>query len=103
MPLHRRLPKRGFTNIFRVEYQVLGLDRIAEVVAADATNAELTLEKIVSLGLLRKRKGLIKVLNNGELTSAVTVHAHKFSASAKEAIEKVGGKAILIGGEAAAA
>ena len=102
MPLHRRLPKRGFTNIFRVEYQVLGLDRIAEVVEADASNSELTLEKIVSLGLLRKRKGLIKVLNNGELKSAVTVHAHKFSASAKEAIEKAGGKAILIGGEAAA-
>ncbi len=97
MPLHRRLPKRGFTNIFRVEYQVLGLDRIAEVVAQSADNAELTLEKIVALGLLRKRKGLIKVLNNGELTSAVTVHAHKFSASAKEAIEKAGGKAILIG------
>ncbi|CAN5694459.1 50S ribosomal protein L15 [soil metagenome] len=103
MPLHRRLPKRGFTNIFRVEYQVLGLDRIAEVVAQSADNAELTLEKIVSLGLLRKRKGLIKVLNNGELKSAVTVHAHKFSASAKEAIEKAGGKAILIGGESEAA
>jgi large subunit ribosomal protein L15 len=103
MPLHRRLPKRGFTNIFRVEYQVLGLDRIAEVVEADAANSELTLEKIVSLGLLRKRKGLIKVLNNGELKSAVTVHAHKFSASAKDAIEKAGGKAILIGGEPAAA
>ena len=103
MPLHRRLPKRGFTNIFRVEYQVLGLDRIAEVVEADAANSELTLEKIVSLGLLRKRKGLIKVLNNGELKSAVTVHAHKFSASAKEAIEKAGGKAVLIGGEPAAA
>jgi large subunit ribosomal protein L15 len=103
MPLHRRLPKRGFTNIFRVEYQVLGLDRIAEVVEADSANAELTLEKIVSLGLLRKRKGLIKVLNNGELKSTVTVHAHKFSASAKEAIEKAGGKAILIGGEVAAA
>jgi len=103
MPLHRRLPKRGFTNIFRVEYQVLGLDRIAEVVEADAANSELTLEKIVSLGLLRKRKGLIKVLNNGELKSAVTVHAHKFSVSAKEAIEKAGGKAILIGGEPVAA
>jgi large subunit ribosomal protein L15 len=103
MPLHRRLPKRGFTNIFRVEYQVLGLDRIAEVVEADAANSELTLEKIVSLGLLRKRKGLIKVLNNGELKSAVTVHAHKFSASAKDAIEKAGGKAILIGSEPAAA
>ena len=98
MPLHRRLPKRGFTNIFRVEYQVLGLDRIAEIVAA-APGTEFTLENIISLGLLRKKNGLIKVLNNGEITTAVTVHAHKFSASAKQAIENAGGKAILIGGE----
>jgi large subunit ribosomal protein L15 len=98
MPLHRRLPKRGFTNIFRVEYQVLGLDRIAEILAIKP-GTEFTLENIVSLGLLRKKNGLIKVLNNGAITTAVTVHAHKFSASAKEAIEKAGGKAILIGGE----
>ena len=97
MPLHRRLPKRGFTNIFRVEYAVLSLDRIAEVVAQDAANAELTHERLIALGLLRKKNGLIKVLNNGELTSAVTVHAHKFSKSAKEAIERAGGKAIVIG------
>ena len=103
MPLHRRLPKRGFTNIFRVEYQVLGLDRIAELVAADSANTEFTLDRIVALGLLRKKNGLVKVINNGEISTAVTVHAHKFSASAKEAIEKAGGKAILIGGEAAAA
>ncbi len=96
MPLHRRLPKRGFTNIFRVEYQVLGLDRIAEIVAAENVT-EFTLDKIVELGLLRKKKGLIKVLNNGELKTAVTVHAHKFSKTALEAIEKAGGKAILIG------
>jgi large subunit ribosomal protein L15 len=102
MPLHRRLPKRGFTNIFRVEYQVLGLDRIDEIVAA-APGTEFTLENIISLGLLRKKNGLIKVLNNGAITTAVTVHAHKFSASAKEAIEKAGGKAILIGGEPEAA
>jgi len=102
MPLHRRLPKRGFTNIFRVEYQVLGLDRIAEIVAA-APGTEFTLENIISLGLLRKKNGLIKVLNNGKIETAVTVHAHKFSASAKEAIEKAGGKAIVIGGETAAA
>jgi large subunit ribosomal protein L15 len=102
MPLHRRLPKRGFTNIFRVEYQVLGLDRIAEIVAAKP-GTEFTLENIIALGLLRKKNGLVKVLNNGEIKTAVTVHAHKFSASAKEAIEKAGGKAILIGGESAAA
>jgi large subunit ribosomal protein L15 len=95
MPLHRRLPKRGFTNIFRVEYQVLGLDRIAEIVAA-GDSAEFTLDHIISLGLLRKKGALIKVLANGELTTAVTIHAHKFSATAKAAIEKAGGQAIVI-------
>jgi large subunit ribosomal protein L15 len=96
MPLHRRLPKRGFTNIFRVEYQVLGLDRVAEIVAAENVT-EFTLDKIIELGLLRKKGALIKVLNNGEITTAVTVHAHKFSATAKAAIEAAGGQAILIG------
>ena len=103
MPLHRRLPKRGFTNIFRVEYAVLGLDRIAEVVAQDSANAELTQERLIALGLLRKKNGLIKVLANGELTSAVTVHAHKFSKAAREAIERAGGRAVVIGEAAPAA
>ncbi|MCL2660702.1 MAG: 50S ribosomal protein L15 [Acidobacteriaceae bacterium] len=96
MPLHRRLPKRGFVNIFRTEYTVLGLDRIAEIHAA-SKESEFTLEKIIALGLLRKKNGLVKVLNNGELKAAVTVHAHKFSKSAQEAIEKAGGKAVVIG------
>ncbi len=96
MPLHRRLPKRGFTNIFRVEYQVIGLDRLAEI-AAEQKISEFTLDKIVALGLLRKKNGLVKVLNNGEIKTAVTVHAHKFSKTAQAAIEKAGGKAVLIG------
>jgi large subunit ribosomal protein L15 len=96
MPLHRRLPKRGFTNIFRTEYQVLGLDRLAEVAAAEKVS-EFTLDKIIELGLLRKKGALVKILNNGEINAAVTVHAHKFSKTAQEAIEKAGGKAILIG------
>jgi large subunit ribosomal protein L15 len=96
MPLHRRLPKRGFNNIFRVEYTVLGLDRVAEILAT-APGTEFTLDTIVSLGLLRRKGGLIKVLNNGELTGPVTIHAHKFSKAAQEAIEKAGGKAIVIG------
>ena len=94
MPLHRRLPKRGFTNIFRVEYTVLGLDRISEL-----NETELTPEKLVSLGLLKKRDGLLKVLANGEITSAVTVHAHKFSKAAAQKIEAAGGKAVVIGEE----
>ena len=96
MPLHRRLPKRGFTNIFRVEYTVLGLDRVAELVAEHGVT-EFTLDKIVELNLLRRKNGLIKVLNNGELSGPVTIHAHKFSKTAQETIEKAGGKAILIG------
>jgi large subunit ribosomal protein L15 len=96
MPLHRRLPKRGFNNIFRTEYTVLGLDRVAEILTT-APGTEFTLDTIISLGLLRKKGGLIKVLNNGELTGPVTIHAHKFSKTAQEAIEKAGGKAILIG------
>jgi large subunit ribosomal protein L15 len=102
MPLHRRLPKRGFTNIFRVEYTVLGLDRVAELVEEHGA-IEFTLDRIIELNLLRRKNGLIKVLNNGEISSAITIHAHKFSKSAKEAIEKAGGKAIVIGGEEAAA
>jgi large subunit ribosomal protein L15 len=102
MPLHRRLPKRGFTNIFRVEYTVVGLDRLAEIHAA-SSETEFTLEKIATLGLHRRKNSLIKVLNNGEITAAITVHAHKFSKAAKEAIEKAGGKTVVVGGEAAAA
>jgi large subunit ribosomal protein L15 len=96
MPLHRRLPKRGFNNIFRVEYTLLGLDRVAQILET-APATEFTLDKIVELGLLRKKDGLIKVLNNGPLAAPVTIHAHKFSKAAREAIEKAGGKAILIG------
>jgi large subunit ribosomal protein L15 len=97
MPLHRRLPKRGFTNIFRTEYTVLNLDRIAEL-QAETGATELTLESLAAKGLVRKNKGLLKILGNGELTVAVTVHAHKFSKSAQEKIEKAGGKAVLIAG-----
>ena len=101
MPLHRRLPKRGFTNIFRVEYTVVSLGRLAEIHAA-SQETEYTLERLVSTGLLRKRNGLVKVLNNGEITVPLTVHAHKFSKSAKEAIERAGGKAVVIGEQVAA-
>ncbi len=96
MPLHRRMPKRGFTNIFRTEYFVLGLDKIAQL-----GETELTLEVLQSRGVVKGRK-LVKVLANGELTSAVTVYAHKFSAAAQKAIEAAGGRAVVIGTEPAA-
>ncbi|MFZ0305297.1 MAG: 50S ribosomal protein L15 [Terracidiphilus sp.] len=98
MPLHRRLPKRGFTNIFRTEYTVVNLDRIA-----DLDVKEIGLDDYRKLGLASSRKALIKVLGAGELTKAITIHAHKFSKSAAEKIAKAGGKAVVAGGEAAAA
>src|SRR6202042_3151602 len=70
MPLHRRLPKRGFTNIFRTEYTVLNLDRLAEM-----GETELTVEAFVAKGFLRKRNELLKILGNGEINVAITVHA----------------------------
>src|SRR6202790_4192223 len=94
MPLHRRLPKRGFTNIFRTEYTVVNLERIAALEAI----SEITQEDYKKLGLASSKKALIKILGSGELTSAVTIHAHKFSKSAQEKIEKAGGKAVILGG-----
>jgi large subunit ribosomal protein L15 len=99
MPLHRRLPKRGFTNIFRTEYTVVNLDRIAALEQV----SEIALEDYKKLGLASSKKALIKILGSGELTSAVTIHAHKFSKSAIEKIEKAGGKAVVLGLPAAPA
>jgi large subunit ribosomal protein L15 len=98
MPLHRRLPKRGFTNIFRTEYTVVNLDRIAELKVG-----EIGLDDYKKLGLASNKKALIKILGSGELKKAITIHAHKFSKSAAEKIEKAGGKAVVVGGEAAPA
>jgi large subunit ribosomal protein L15 len=102
MPLHRRLPKRGFTNIFRTEYTVINLDRIAEHVEGLAVT-EIAIDDYKKLGLASSKKALIKVLGSGELASAIIIHAHKFSKSAVEKIEKAGGKAVVLGGPAAPA
>ena len=96
MPLHRRLPKRGFNNIFRTEYAVVNLDRLAGL-----SVKEIALEDYPKLGLVSSKKALIKVLGSGELKAAITVHAHKFSKSAIEKIEKAGGKAVVLGGAVA--
>jgi large subunit ribosomal protein L15 len=98
MPLHRRLPKRGFTNIFRTEYTIVNLDRIA-----DLGVAEIALDDYKKLGLSSNKKALIKVLGSGELSKAITIHAHKFSKSAAEKIAKAGGKAVVVGETAPAA
>ena len=85
MPLTRRLPKRGFTNPFREESNVIRLDQLALL------EGEVTPETLRAAGLV-KRKGPVKVLNNGELTQAVTVRGLRISASAREAIVAAGGK-----------
>ncbi|HQY99707.1 MAG TPA: 50S ribosomal protein L15 [Propionicimonas sp.] len=88
MPLHMRLPKlRGFTNPFRVEYQVVNVARIAELFPS---GGEVTPADLVAKGAVRDGQ-LVKVLGNGELAVAVKVSAHAFSASAKAKIEKAGG------------
>jgi large subunit ribosomal protein L15 len=102
MPLHRRLPKRGFTNIFRTEYTVVNLDRIVAQTEGKKVS-EIALEDYKKLGLASSKKALIKILGSGELTTAITIHAHKFSRSAVEKIEKAGGKAVVLGAAPAAA
>ncbi len=91
MPLQRRLPKFGFKNINRVEYQVVNLSSIQKL--AEKTNLEkITIQDMVVAGLV-SAKGLVKVLGNGTLTAKVEVVANAFSKSAEEAIQNVGGTA----------
>jgi len=86
MPLHRRLPKRGFTNIFRKEYTIVNLDQLAGL-----GESTITPDVLRRLGVI-KSKHPVKVLGDGELKSALAVSAHKFSKSAQEKITKAGGK-----------
>ena len=88
MPLHRRVPKRGFTNIFRVEYDIVNLGDLAERFEAGAS---VTPETLATARLARKTRP-VKILGDGELKKALNVSAHKFSASAKASIEKAGGR-----------
>ncbi len=88
MPLTRRLPKRGFTNPFRVESQIVRLDDLADWPAG----TEVTTEALVEAGLIRAHKGPGKVLANGEISQAVTVRGLKVSAGAREKILAAGGR-----------
>ncbi|MPR34500.1 50S ribosomal protein L15 [Salmonirosea aquatica] len=94
MPLQRRVPKFGFTNMNRVEYKAINLDAIQELVEKVGSNV-VDVETLRTNGLAGKND-LIKILNRGEVSSAVEVHAHGFSKSAVEAIEKAGGKAVKL-------
>jgi large subunit ribosomal protein L15 len=92
MPLHRRVPKRGFHNPFRVEYEVVNLDSIAE---RFDSGTEITPELLRERGLVRA-EGRVKILARGDIAKALTVRAHKFSGRAAEKIAAAGGKAEVL-------
>jgi large subunit ribosomal protein L15 len=92
MPLHRRLPKRGFTNIFRKTYAVVNLKDLAGFGAEEKITAEL----LVARGVVKRLGAGLKVLGDGELKSPLQIAAHLFSKSALEKIQKAGGKAEVI-------
>ena len=92
MPLYRRVPKRGFNNVFGTEYAEVNVERLEVFNDGDVVNAQALLEKKI----IRKELDGVKVLGGGDLTKKLTVQAAKFSGSAKEKIEAVGGKAEVI-------
>ncbi len=91
MPLHRRIPKRGFTNIFKKEWQIVNLKDIAKL-----KYEEITPQILEEKRLIKDKNGLVKILGKGEIGKAISVKAHAFSKSAKEKIEKAGGKVEIL-------
>jgi large subunit ribosomal protein L15 len=92
MPLQRRLPKRGFTNIFRTEYATVNLERLGKFPAG----SEVSPESLLATGTLRSLRDGVKILGGGELDRPLTVRAHAFSRAAREKIEAAGGKVEVI-------
>ncbi len=92
MPLHRRLPKRGFTNIFKKEFAVVNIGQL-ETLAGD----QFTAESLMQLGIVKKLGDGLKILGDGELTRAIHVEAHHFSKSAADKIQQLGGTAKTLG------
>ena len=93
MPLHRRLPKRGFTNIFRTTYRTVNVEKLNEFAAGSVVDPE----ALQQAGLLKKGSDGVKILGDGELKVALTVRAHRFTGTAAEKIEAAGGKSEKIG------
>ncbi|HRO00550.1 50S ribosomal protein L15 [Nitrobacter sp.] len=93
MPLHRRLPKRGFNNIFRVEFAEINLDRLQAAIDAGTIDAGATVnaESLVKSGVVRRAKGGVRLLGRGEIKSKLTVEVHGASKAAIAAVEKAGG------------
>ncbi|MCI4445076.1 MAG: 50S ribosomal protein L15 [Candidatus Aminicenantes bacterium] len=94
MPLHRRLPKRGFNNKFRTEYVEINLDRLDKLPVS-----EIGIKEMIEYRLIHRETDLVKVLGKGNISSPKTIQAHAFSQSARKKIEEGGGKAIIIGKE----
>jgi len=92
MPLHRRLPKRGFTNIFRKEYREVNLNRLEKI-----KKKEIKIEDMIKAGLVKKIEEKVKILGKGNISSPKKIYAHKFSSSAQKKIEEAGGEAVIIG------
>ena len=92
MPLHRRLPKRGFTNIFRTVCRTVNIDRLNGFAAGSVIDPD----ALQDAGLLKKGSNQIKILGNGDLNVALTIRAHRFTGAAAKKIEAAGGKAELI-------
>ena len=98
MPLHRRLPKRGFTNIFRVEFAEINLDRIQQAVDSKLIDVKETVnaESLVKSGVVRRAKGGIRLLGRGELKAKLNIEVHGASKSAIAAVEKAGGSVKIL-------
>ena len=92
IPLMRRIPKRGFTNIFRTEYVAINVDRLEVFEDGQVVSPV----ELIEMGIIKKIEDGVKIMGNGELTKKLTVQANKFTASAKEKIEAAGGKAEVI-------
>jgi large subunit ribosomal protein L15 len=93
MPLHRRLPKRGFNNIFRLEFAEINLDRLQDAIDAKLVDAKETVnaESLVKAGVLRRAKDGVRLLGRGEIKAKINIEVHGASKSAVEAVEKAGG------------
>ncbi|HBL80685.1 MAG TPA: 50S ribosomal protein L15, partial [Aequorivita sp.] len=95
MPLQRRVPKFGFTNINRKEYKGINIDTLQQLVEDKKINDAVDFETLVGLGLAGKNE-MVKILGRGEIKAKLKVSAHKFTASAKEAIEAAGGEVVTL-------
>jgi large subunit ribosomal protein L15 len=98
MPLHRRLPKRGFNNVFRVEYAEINLDRLQEAIDAKTVDAGAVInaESLVKAGVLRRAKAGVRLLGRGEIKAKINIEVHGASKSAVAAVEKAGGSVKIL-------